>query len=573
MRVAIYARYSDDELQNENSIEDQIRILKALAQSENWNVVDVYTDYGVSGASMLLRPGIQKLMEHAQMSMFDIVLTEGLDRLSRDQEDVAGIYKRIKFSGAEIYSYSDGGIVSEIHIGLKGTMNALFLKDLAIKTHRGLSGRVEKGKSGGGICFGYKVEKKLDTHGELIKGDREIIDNEAEVIRRIFKDYAAGISPKKIAFALNEEGVACPSGKTWGQSTINGNRRRGNGILNNELYIGKLVWNRQKYIKNPDTGKRISRLNPREEWKVADVPHLRIIEQDLWDKVKARQKALDEKPNLRAKQRPPKLLSYLLKCGCCDGGMSIVSTGRYGCSTARNKGTCSNRLTIKQDTLEQTVLEALQSNLMRPELIDAFCEEYTKHINSLRKTRFSKIDTCKRELAKLAKDKENIIEAIKSGIPASEVKDNLDLIIRRREKLEAFLNEKDEPQVLLHPNMAKIYKKKIKELRKSLNDVNVQRETAELLRSLVQKIVLTPKTCGDEYSIDLHGDLAGILAIASGRTKPLTKIDPLVKQVSGNDMDIYDDLEVFAEGFQNDESLCKDKLVAGAGFEPTTFGL
>lgn len=91
-----------------------------------------------------------------------------------------------------------------------------------------------------------------------------------------------------------------------------------------------------------------------------------------------------------------------------------VSSERYGCSSARNKGTCENRLTIKQATIENTVLNGLQQELMRPELIDVFCEEYTKRINTLRKARFSKIHRFKNELSKLEADKENIIEAIKS---------------------------------------------------------------------------------------------------------------------------------------------------------------
>ncbi|WP_138936369.1 recombinase family protein [Roseovarius arcticus] len=92
-----------------------------------------------------------------------------------------------------------------------------------------------------------------------------------------------------MASHLNADGIHGPSGKAWGQSTINGNLERGTGILDNELYIGRLVWNRLRYLKDPDTGKRISRLNDQSAWVVHDVPDLRIVDQDLWDRVKARQ--------------------------------------------------------------------------------------------------------------------------------------------------------------------------------------------------------------------------------------------------------------------------------------------
>ena len=108
---------------------------------------------------MILRPGIQTLLQDAQRQQFDVVLAEALDRISRDQADVATLFKHLRFAGVPIITLSEGDI-TELHVGLKGTMNALFLKDLAAKTHRGLRGRVEDGKSGGGLCYGYRVVKK-----------------------------------------------------------------------------------------------------------------------------------------------------------------------------------------------------------------------------------------------------------------------------------------------------------------------------------------------------------------------------------------------------------------------------
>ena len=97
--------------------------------------------------------------------------------------------------------------------------------------------------------------------GQPLTGERRINAQEAAIVRRIFEDYAAGVSPRSIAKRLNAEGVSGPLGGTWGPSTIHGNRQRGTGILNNELYIGRLVWNRLRYVKDPKTGRRVSRLN------------------------------------------------------------------------------------------------------------------------------------------------------------------------------------------------------------------------------------------------------------------------------------------------------------------------
>ncbi len=114
-------------------------------------------------------------------------------------------------------------------------------------------------------------------------------------MRRIFRDFAAGVGPRTIARTLNEEGIPGPGGKSWGDTTIRGNLKRATGIVNNELYIGRLIWNRLRYIKDPSTGKRVSRLNPVSEWIVKDVPDLRIVDDELWQVVRERQGEIAEK--------------------------------------------------------------------------------------------------------------------------------------------------------------------------------------------------------------------------------------------------------------------------------------
>ena len=263
--VAIYARYSSDK-QSQASIEDQIRVCEELAKRNNWHVIEYYTDYAISGSDNS-RPGYQKLMKDANSGIFDIVVAEALDRITRDMEDTAAIYKRLQFFGVKLFTLAEREI-NEFHVGMKGTMNALYLKDLAQKTHRGQKGRVLKGKSAGGISYGYNVARRLGANGEPVRGEREINRQEAAIVKRIFKEYEAGKSPRDIAIALNNEGIKAPSGNDWGPSTIYGNRTRGTGIINNELYIGIQIWNRQRYRKDPVTRKRVSRMNPEEEWVV-----------------------------------------------------------------------------------------------------------------------------------------------------------------------------------------------------------------------------------------------------------------------------------------------------------------
>ena len=549
MRYAIYARYSSD-MQSEASVDDQIRICREWAEKEGHQIVEIYSDRAISGSSMILRPGIQDMMRDAGTRKFDFVISEALDRISRDQEEIAGIFKRLKFSNIDIFTLSEGSI-TELHIGLKGTMNALFLKDLGNKVHRGLRGRIEAGKSGGGNSYGYDVVKKYDGNGEPIRGDRAINPEETQVVKRIFRDYASGKSPKSIAVALNSEGIPSPSGKGWGQTTINGNRRRGTGILNNEIYIGKLIWNKLKYLKDPDSGKRVSRVNSESEWIIKDMPDLQIIEHDLWEAAKARQRALDDKGDFLCNTNRPKyLLSHLLKCGCCGGGFSMVSKDRVGCSTARNKGTCTNRLTIKRETIEIAVLAALQNHLMNPKLCKAFCDEYTKHLNELRKTKNATLHQNQDELAKIKREEEKCVQAILDGFANDALKEKMQRLQDRRRELETILNNSSEDKIIFHPNMADLYHKSIQSLVVILNKEGHRSEAAETLRGLIEKIELTPIENNSRLCVDLYGDLAGILSIS-----------------------VQTDRKQLAPHLSWYQQKRQVALVAGVGFEPTTFRL
>jgi DNA invertase Pin-like site-specific DNA recombinase len=279
---------------------------RAYAERQGWTICEEYTDHAVSGAT-LLRAGFQALMRDALDRRFDVVLAESLDRFSRAQEDTAGLFKRLTFAGVNIVTLAEGDI-THLHIGFKGTMNALLLKDLAEKTHRGLRGRVEDGKSAGGLCYGYRVVKALNA-GTVTTGEREIDPEQSAVVERIFRDFVAGISPEAIVKALNREGIAGPFGGSWSPSTIHGNAKRGTGIPNKELYVGRTVWHRLRYVKNPDTGKRVSRLNPANEWITKSIPMLRVISDDLWDAARERQKG-----------QPGRAVAddgYLVRCGGC----------------------------------------------------------------------------------------------------------------------------------------------------------------------------------------------------------------------------------------------------------------
>ncbi len=523
MRVVLYARYSSDS-QRAASIEDQFRICRERAGHEGWEVVGTYKDAGISGASMILRPGIQTLLQEAQSDRFDLVLAEALDRISRDQADVATFYKHLRFAGVPIVTLAEGEI-SELHVGLKGTMNALFLKDLAEKTRRGMSGRVEAGKSGGGLCFGYKVVKQFDGLGQPVRGDRTIDAKEAETVRRIFRLFAAGVAPRTIARTLNEEGVPGPGDTPWGDTTIRGHVKRGTGIVNNELYIGRLIWNRLRYVKDPSTGKRVSRLNPETDWIIKDVPDLRIVDDELWQAARARQAEIattfanvtagvrehHRQNSLNGARRPRSLLSGLITCGCCGGPYALRGADRFACGNHVGKGTCDNARTIPRADLEARVLAGLKDRLMAPDVVEEAMRAYALETNRLNREKRSNADGWSAELARIEKQIAQMVEAIANGMYHPSMKDKLTGLESRKTELGKLLADVPDDKLDLLPNAAAIYAQKVERLADALNRPEERPEAAQALRMLIEKIVLVPGLGRGEVFATLHGELATIM--------------------------------------------------------------
>src|SRR5262249_50673393 len=211
----------------------------------------------------------------AQKRAFDAVITESPDRISRDTEDLAGVFKRLKF--AEINIYDLKGEVTDIDIGIRGIMGPIWMKDLANKVRRGINGRVRRGLVPGTLTYGYRL-----ILGK--PGEREINPEEAKIVRRIFEEYADGKPARQIAIDLTRDGIPTPRGNPeWNQNTIAARSKGKGGMIDCQLYAGKLVWNVNRSVLNPHTGRKIQRLNKSDDVMVTDVPALRIVDQLLWD--------------------------------------------------------------------------------------------------------------------------------------------------------------------------------------------------------------------------------------------------------------------------------------------------
>ena len=306
-RIAIYARYSSDH-QNKKSIDDQIsECKKSVAQ----NFPDaksplIFTDRALSGQTTMHRDGYNEMLLVIKERNIDTLVTEGLDRLSRDLGDTAKFYKVCVFYGVKIFTLQDG-YITPMHVGFKGTMNDMFIDNLRHTVLRSHRSRAEEGKMFG-LAYGYKI--KIEN-GREAQGQREINEEQAEVIREIFHMYAEGHSLGSIVQILNARNVLSPRKSKWTKQSLLGSKARREGILCNEIYRGRAIWNMKSKSINPDTGGKNYKMNPESEWKVTQQEHLRIISDELWAKCDIRKYAKKIVKKDGKKERIRKILSLI----------------------------------------------------------------------------------------------------------------------------------------------------------------------------------------------------------------------------------------------------------------------
>ncbi|SHG78351.1 Site-specific DNA recombinase [Kaistia soli DSM 19436] len=509
-RAAIYARFSSD-LQSDHSVDDQIALCRTYADRHGWHVAAVFADRAASGSSVHGRPDYARMLGLAFEGGFEIVLAEDMDRFSRNLGDIARLHERMGFLGLKLWTVADGEI-SDMHVGLKGTMSAMFLKNLAAKTRRGMAGVVRSGRHAGGRAYGYHA-----VPGE--PGRLEIVPDEAIIVRRIFTLYLEGHSPRQIASILNQQGVPPPRGNYWAASTINGNRQRGHGIILNPLYAGEIVWNRVRMVKDPDTGRRISRVNAEADWQRAEAPHLAIIDKATFDAANNRKASRGgERPHLHRKARH--LLSGLLRCGCCGAGMSVKdrTTGgiRIMCTRAKEADACSNRRPYPLGRIERAVVGGLREQLADDKAIRWYVSVYNDERQRLAAATIRSRSDCERTLSRIDSDLQRMTDlAIRGVISEADAVQRLPAMRAERERAAADLAATDEPPniVALHSGTVADYRRKLSRLEQAIaeGDGTLEAESKSALRDMIETVTVHPPQAGTgDIEISVAGHLASL---------------------------------------------------------------
>ncbi len=556
MRAAIYARFSTDK-QSESSIDDQIRNCTRYAERHSIRVAMRFDDRAISGASKN-RPGFEAMLAAAMQGEFDVLLVDDLSRLSRDDVEMKQLIRRFKFRSIRIVGVSDGydsaNKGEKIQSTMRGLMNELYLDDLRDKTHRGMTGQAMKGYSAGGRTYGYKrapiedpIRKDANGRPEIVAVKREVNPQEAQWVMKIFEWFAGGDSPKRIADKLNRLGVISTRGSTWAANAIYGDYTDGTGLLNNQLYIGRYIWNRSAWLKDPDTGKRKRIKRDSKEWIYTDMPELRIIPQELWEAVQARQLDIRQRSiKIREALNNPKsrshtgkyLFSGLIQCGCCGANYTMYGATSYRCAININRGdaACANRVQISRKILEGSLLEIIRKDLLSEEAIDAFLTVINVELSKQQSTSTPEVDAQKQRLQEAERQIANLMKAINAGIITATTKEALQRAEAEQEQARQALaasNHTAHAITTALPNAAQRYRAMVRSLGQTLYaDVNRAREC---LKALLGQIKLLPAANG-YLEAELRHNAEGFIKLALGNA-----------------------LQV--------------RMVAGVGFEPTTFRL
>lgn len=392
MRAAPYLRRSTDEHQ-QDSLDTQRTEALRFAERNGWTVdaANIFVDDAVSRSEFVKRSGLVRALNAASSGAFDVLVTRDETRLGGDMLRTGLLVQDLIDSGVKLFFYAAGEQVrtddatQKFLLAAKNFASELEREKTSQRTAEALLVKARRGLNVGGRVFGYdNVEIR---EGERRRVEYRVNTAQADVVRRIFRGFAAGEGIRGICKALNEASVPAPrssgaGSKAWKPSCVW-------MMLRNERYRGMLVHNRVRKVYRRGTKVREER--PQSEWLRLEVPELRIVDEGLWAAVTERiEKNKRFTGRAARKGQPPKyLLSSIARCGICGGAMQAVN-GKSGstiikvyvCHRHRTEGnaTCPNTLGRPVERVDAAVADWIAANVLREELVVETLRELRKRL-------------------------------------------------------------------------------------------------------------------------------------------------------------------------------------------------
>jgi site-specific DNA recombinase len=506
LRAAIYCRYSDEE--QTESIERQTADLEKVAPRLDLilNKRLYFSDAAQSATTLFDRPGLTRdLLDAAAKKLFDVVLVEHTDRLARKQADMFWLVEQFKSLGIKIYT--PGGEVDPLRLTFESYQNEQFSIMLSKRVKSGQDNAVRNNLIPHGLGYGY------DNIGG--KANVKIINqDQAAIVVRMFRECASSKSPRNISLDLTRDKVPTPSGADdWTFQTVN-------KILQNEIYIGVYVRNRVRRVRNYNTGKRDAHKASPDDLVTADFPHLRIVDQDLWEAAQAvrRERANKTFGNRQIERATVvrKLHPFmgLFRCAECGSKMIITGSARKGtdrsiaCSEAWWRSTCKHRKSYSLARLTAHATDKMHEHLTDPEGVKERASVRAKMLASLEREASSERDTTQRELDRVDLRIKKIVRLIEDD-ESDDVPQELDDrykelrveqrgLKQRREMLDTKITG-----ATPHPSAVKALARDVDTLHKMLKDNPDDPACRMALGNLIERVLVHPTGHNRPYDVSL----------------------------------------------------------------------
>lgn len=360
--AASYSRYSTDK-QSFLSVERQVAACSAYVEQIGRTMYFNYADEAKSGTSEVGRDALAAMMLDAKDRKFGIVVVENIDRLARDLSYASLVFKQLAQLGIEMHQPGRGKL-NVVDIAWQAVMGQESRRLLIERTSFARENMAREGRFPTGRVYGY--ERAPGGKGHLV-----IVDQQAETVRRMYDLRLEGLNARNIAFCINASGEA---DKTWTDHGVD-------HVLQNPLYNGVLVYKRHMVSRDPDTRQRkITRREPK-DWIITKVPHLRIVEEDVWEAVQA-MKAERQLTRQRKSSAPRQyLLSMKVKCPGCGGNMTVIHGSQkpyFECSSYKGSRICKSNAKVSVAMIDETVIRTVGEHLLTEGCAEAYAAAYTE---------------------------------------------------------------------------------------------------------------------------------------------------------------------------------------------------
>lgn len=494
-RVAPYCRVSTETVEQKTSYDIQVKAYSEMIEArEDWELVKVFADDGISGTSKNRRDGFNEMVNSALNGEIDMIITKSVSRFARNTVDSLQTIRLLRSKGVDIFFEKES-----VHtLSQKGDFLITMLSSQAEAESYNISEAVKWGKRKklkygqarmSATIFGYTRDKKTD---EII-----FVEEEAETIRLMFRLYLLGYSLKGLTDELEKQGRKKRSGSTkWSTSYCR-------SILTNEKYCGD--WLTQKtYVPDFLTHKSVKNNGNLDQYYYED-HHPGIVSKEMFKQTQLEMERRKSRLSVGARGTQIKgiytskyALSSMLVCKECGNPYSRVHWSHrdkvvWRCMSRIRYGTryCHHSPSLEENHLKEEILNALKKLLgSQDEFIKRIMKEYNDLLYEMPDKK--NIKAMKQEIEQLKLDTASkIMEGMNKHMSSEELDEKIEKMAFRAKEIETRIKQVDEKEIL-----AKVYEARRKELEDVLKQLSnvVLDWNEDMLRTIIDKIEIESDT-------------------------------------------------------------------------------